>query len=203
MNLRIRKLPAVFLFLALLNIITIVTAPFTIPPGTVRGLDGDANRMDYTDLWEDLNPYAALVYGFGDFNCHQNASRSFHLNDNQLPVCARDTGLALGFIFGSFLLVIAIPNADPFRMMLSPIAGKKALTLDRKKAIALVVIFGTIFMIPLAVDGLLQAFTDYISNNTLRFVTGLFFATAFIFGIGAYLESFIFKHLYIKQQDET
>ena len=39
---------------------------------------------------------AALVYAVGGIVCHQLPERSFHLWSQQLPVCARCTGLYLG-----------------------------------------------------------------------------------------------------------
>jgi uncharacterized membrane protein len=39
---------------------------------------------------------AAAVYGFGSVICHQISERSFHLFAEQLPVCARCTGLYAG-----------------------------------------------------------------------------------------------------------
>jgi uncharacterized membrane protein len=46
---------------------------------------------------------AAVVYGFGSVICHQKGERSFHLFAEQLPVCARCTGLYVG------AAVIAVP----------------------------------------------------------------------------------------------
>lgn len=46
---------------------------------------------------------AAAVYGFGSVICHQKGDRSFHLFAEQLPVCARCTGLYVG------AAVIAVP----------------------------------------------------------------------------------------------
>ena len=129
---KLRKLPAIFLFLSILHLITIVTAPFTIPPGTVQGLDGNANQMDFPDLWDDLNPYARIVYSLGDYNCHQKDVRSFHLNDNQLPVCARDTGLALGFFLGSILFIFTIPISNPFKMALTPFLRDRVFSMNKR-----------------------------------------------------------------------
>ena len=46
---------------------------------------------------------AAAVYGFGSVICHQKGERSFHLFAEQLPVCARCTGLYIG------AAVLAVP----------------------------------------------------------------------------------------------
>lgn len=46
---------------------------------------------------------AAAVYGFASVICHQKGERSFHLFAEQLPVCARCTGLYVG------AAVLAVP----------------------------------------------------------------------------------------------
>lgn len=192
----LRKLPVIFLFLALLHLITIITAPFTIPPGTLRDLDGNANKMDYQNRWEDLNLYARVVYSLGDYNCHQKSSRSYYLNENQLPVCSRDTGLAIGFVFGSLLFVIAIPYEDPLRMLLTPILRERVFSMSKKVVITISITFIAVFMLPMAADGLIQGLTAYESTNTIRIITGILFGTAFIVVVGTYLESIIYKYIF-------
>jgi uncharacterized membrane protein len=199
MGMKFRKVPLIFLILAMLNLITMFTAPFTIPPNSVSGLDGNANIIDHSDLWGDLNPYAALVYTMGDFSCHQKESRSFFLNDNQMPVCARDVGLAFGFIIGAVLFAYSIPNSDPFVMSLTPFLREKTRSMGRKKIIVLSVLIASIFTIPIAFDGLRQTFTSYESTNPVRLATGLLFGWVVVLGMGVYLESYIFKHLYDKK----
>ncbi len=78
--------------------------------------------------------------------CHQKPERSFFWKGKQFPVCARCTGIHLGyltmplFLFGfvslSWLLTIA-------------------------------------FILPTTIDGLTQAYWNRESNNPLRFTTGL------------------------------
>lgn len=198
MCMNLRKIPLIFLILSFLNLITIITVPYTISPNTVSGIDGNPSIIDSYDLWEDLNPYAALIYTFGDFNCHQIESRSFFLNDNQMPVCARCTGLAFSFILGSLLFVFAIPNSDPFLMALTPFLREKAFTLKKKKAIVYLLIMTLIFATPIAIDGLFQLITSYESTNAIRLVTGLLFGWMVVLGIGVYLESAVFRHIYME-----
>jgi uncharacterized membrane protein len=113
-----------------------------------------------------------------------------------MPVCARDVGLAFGFVIGSVLFVFAIPNSDPFIMFLTPFLRGKTSSLGKKKAIALSLLIASIFTIPIALDGLRQTFTAYESTNSVRFITGILFGWVVILGLGVYLESYIFKHLY-------
>ncbi|HIW84713.1 MAG TPA: DUF2085 domain-containing protein [Candidatus Dorea gallistercoris] len=83
--------------------------------------------------------------------CHQMPERSFFLKGYQLPLCARCTGIALGHI-AAFL-------AAPFHTFRLSIA---------------------ILMLPLAVDGTIQHFTAYRSNNFRRIVTGCLYGFAFM-----------------------
>jgi uncharacterized membrane protein len=202
LGLKIRKAPALFLIIALVHLVTIFTAPYSIPSGTVEDVSGNANIVDHFDQWIDLNPYAMLVYAIGDFNCHQISDRSFYLNGNQMPVCSRCTGLAIGFFLGSMLFVFTIPDADPFKMALTPILRKKAISISRTKAIILAVIFTGILIAPIAFDGLLQGLTDYESTNTVRLITGLLAGMAVTLAIGVYLESFIYRNLYLNKEKE-
>ena len=61
-------------------------APLMLAPETVHDLDGNANMIDYGEMWDDLPIFPRIVYYFGDFNCHQKAERSFEINNNQMPV---------------------------------------------------------------------------------------------------------------------
>ncbi len=49
---------------------------------------------------------ATMVYVVGSVVCHQQAARSFHLDETQLPVCARCSGLYAGAPLG---LLLALP----------------------------------------------------------------------------------------------
>jgi uncharacterized membrane protein len=45
--------------------------------------------------------FAAAVYVAGSFICHQRPERSFHIDNVQLPVCARCVGLYVGAAVGA------------------------------------------------------------------------------------------------------
>lgn len=85
------------------------------------------------------------------FRCHQLPDRSFHVNGMQFPLCARCTGILIGFVLlGPIITIFTYGN--------------------------MYVSFGLIlFMI---IDGTLQLFTKYRSNNILRLITGLGFGYA-------------------------
>ena len=52
---------------------------------------------------------AGAAYVIGGFVCHQQAARSFHLWDTQLPVCARCAGLYAGAPGGLLLALLLLP----------------------------------------------------------------------------------------------
>ena len=87
------------------------------------------------------------------FGCHCKDERSFHYKGEKFPICARCTGELVG-------MVVSLFSCFFFQL---PIWGC------------------VLIMIPLVVDGTLQMFTKYESNNRRRFVTG------FLFGYGLFM----------------
>lgn len=83
-------------------------------------------------------------------NCHQMPDRSFFIEKYQFPLCARCTGISLGYI--------AALLTAPFRSFSYYIA---------------------ILMFPLAIDGTVQYFAKYESTNLKRIVTGILYGFAF------------------------
>ena len=82
---------------ALVLLVLIFAAPFIAAPGSYLGLDGAPGIIDHR--WDA----SEFPYLLGDFLCHQQTDRSFILNGNQMPFCARDVGLLLGFAVGMAL----------------------------------------------------------------------------------------------------
>ncbi|MFW5889132.1 MAG: DUF2085 domain-containing protein [Bacillota bacterium] len=81
-----------------------------------------------------------------NIGCHQQSCRSFFYKNYQFPVCARCTGILIGeFIIAPIILIFGYNN------------------------IYLNIILLTIMII----DGLLQYFKIYESNNIRRLITGL------------------------------
>lgn len=89
------------------------------------------------------------------FGCHQKIERSPTLFGTPFILCARCSGIFIGL----YLSVI---------FFISEITQWYALLL----------------LLPLIVDGIMQATTRYQSNNVLRFITGLLFAPGFVFIYG-------------------
>ena len=95
--------------------------------------------------------------------CHQLHERSFFFNNYQFPVCARCTGLLIGYIMGiiffSFLL-----KYDIMKLFICTFLS----------------------VLILGIDGVLQLKKICISNNRRRLITGLlcgFFLICFIIKI--------------------
>ena len=188
--------------------ISMFLVPFLMPTGTVPELSGRANMMDYasedswgnhdhaddgemghnqsahggTFAWTDLNPYYAFVYAFGDLNCHQKFERSWTINGNQMPVCARDVGIFFGLAFGGWWFSRRGVNRwtirDSFLSLFSDSLIEPLYMNDRR----LTAMFGIglLFCLPVILDGGIQAVTSYESNNLLRVTTGIPFG--FIIG---------------------
>lgn len=78
--------------------------------------------------------------------CHQKIERSFFIGNYQLPVCARCTGLFIGYILGiiGLLFSIKIP-----------------------------ILLAFLFIFIMFLDGFIQLKGIVESTNTRRFITGL------------------------------
>ncbi|MDR1409108.1 MAG: DUF2085 domain-containing protein [Oscillospiraceae bacterium] len=85
------------------------------------------------------------------FWCHRIPERSFFFRGKQFPLCARCTGIAVGYILGIASLVIWR------KMPLWAIA---------------------ICILPMIIDGLLQNIWHIMSTNPRRFITGIVFGIA-------------------------
>jgi len=78
--------------------------------------------------------------------CHRIPERSFFFRDKQFPLCARCTGLAVGYLFYPFFLF------GLFNFSLLPLI---------------------LLQLPMVIDGVTQLIFTRESTNWLRFVTGL------------------------------
>jgi uncharacterized membrane protein len=125
----------------------VVLSPFLVPSNTLKDLSGVVGGHENENQFKNLGPVPHAVYWLGDAECHQLAIRSYFLNGNQMPFCARDVGLFLGLVIGFFTA-----------------------TFVRWKIPPLFVLLG---LVPIAIDGGLQQVTSYESTNPLRLATGL------------------------------
>ena len=188
--------------------ISMFLVPFLMPAGTVPELSGRANMMDYTSqdswgnnahsdegemghnqsahggtfAWSELNPYYAFVYAFGDLNCHQKHERSWTINGNQMPVCARDVGIFFGLALGGWWFSRRGLNRwtirDSFLTLFSDSLVAPLYVNDRRLSSMFGI--GLLFCLPVILDGGIQAVTAYESINPVRVLTGLPFG--FIIG---------------------
>lgn len=125
----------------------VFVAPVLVPAGTLTDLSGSVGIRDNTEVFDELSALPRAIYRAGDAECHQLANRSFFINDNQMPFCARDVGLFVGLA-----------------------AASGVATFVRYKINPLFVLAG---LVPIGVDGGVQLVTSYESNNALRVATGL------------------------------
>ena len=198
--------------------ISMFLVPYLLPTGTVPELSGRANMMDYssgdswgnkehsehgemghnqsahggTFAWSELsNPYYAFVYAFGDFNCHQKHERSWGINGNQMPVCARDVGIFFGLALGGLVFSRRGLNRWTIRdsfLTLFPDSWTEQFYIKDQRLYAMWGI-SILFCLPVVLDGGIQAVSDYESNNLLRVLTGLPFGFIIGWYFGASMSS--------------
>jgi len=126
-----------------------IASPYLAPAGTIDfGEDGKVGEGDNAAMISDIDSsFARFFYTAGDANCHQHSSRSFFLNDNQLPFCARCTAIFLGLVIGTLIIVFL--------------------------EIELNVVWIVLGLVPIGLDGGLQLVTNYESSNLIRSITGM------------------------------
>lgn len=125
----------------------VLVAPYLVEAGTLLDLTGTVGRHENDAQFSDLPALPKAIYWIGDAECHQISDRSYFLNGNQMPFCARDLGLFAGLVAGFGLVTFV-------QLVLNP----------------LYVVLG---LVPMGIDGGLQLMTSYESNNPLRLVTGI------------------------------
>ncbi len=125
-------------------------APIMLPSNSIRNLTGLPGVEDNVMVIRRLSFPWNIVYSIGDRLCHQKASRSLFINGNQMPFCARCTGIWIGLAIGLGVSII-------YKFELS------------QRLFILIITC----IIPLVVDGTGQLVGLWESNNPLRLVTGV------------------------------
>ena len=134
--------------------------PFYIYKGLHTGYTGIRNILLFTAPL--LGPDDAVwIYSYFDNECHQLPERSFLINNNQIPLCARCTGI----VIGSFAGQLSYYLFKDFYFS----------TIFEEHNFLLSIGIMILGILPLVIDGGMQFLTDYESNNTLRLGTGLLF----------------------------
>ena len=123
-----------------------ITAPLTLPAGSVKDLSGSVGVVDNANQTAKMNPYARWIYQSGDVNCHQIASRTLFINGNEMPYCARCFGIFVGLMLGAMLSLYIVLDLKAWYIL-----GALA---------------------PMGVDGVGQLLGFWESTNPLRLVTG-------------------------------
>ena len=130
-------------------VLLLFLTPLTESPHTIYlGNQGKVSMIDNSPYikMHIHNEIARLVYLSGDFMCHQHADRSLFINGNQMPYCARCTGIFLGLTLGALIGAL-------FRVKIS---------------FSLYILS----ILPLGIDGTVQLLTSYTSSNLIRMITG-------------------------------
>lgn len=124
----------------------VIVAPLTLPADSVKDLSGVVGIKDNENQTINMNGFARFVYDSGDVNCHQRASRSLFINGNEMPYCARCTGIFVGLVIGTAFSLFII--------------------LDLK----VWYIIGA--LVPMGIDGVGQMLGLWESTDLARLVTG-------------------------------
>lgn len=125
-------------------------APILLPQGSITDLSGATVLIENNKTFDQLGFPWNNIYQCGDVLCHQKADRSFFINDNQMPFCARCTAIWIGLIIGMGFMVFY------------------KIKLDEKFLI--IILIG---VIPIGIDGGGQLFNLWESSNIIRLITGM------------------------------
>ena len=133
-------------WLIILIVVTIVEPEDSIHFGDSDKQDIVGEDEHYYDIEQLQNPFARIVYHSGDRMCHMKESRSFLINSNQMPYCARCFGIFLGFAIGAAITTFVIMDLKWWLLVIG--------------------------LAPIGLDGGIQMITSYESNNIFRILTG-------------------------------
>lgn len=156
--------------------------PATLPPNSVNlGDNGTTLPHEKTKITSKMPPLQRIIYDFGDSTCHQKSSRSFFINGNQMPICARCTAIYVGLALGILFFVFFYVDIKWWMIVLA--------------------------ILPMGIDGTAQTILGlYESTNLIRVLTGLpagFIAGAMIgFVVHAFYMEYRIKKEWKKIQAE-
>lgn len=85
-----------------------------------------------------------------DLICHRKPEHSFFIRGHQFPVCSRCTGCYISIVCYIVYTYYFYVNYN-----------------------IILIILAILLILPMAIDGTTQILTKRLSNNTLRFITGL------------------------------
>ena len=101
-----------------------------------------------------LHIISDIIFNIGSTVCHQMSERSICMGGNYLPVCARCTGIYIGFAVSALYLFITkgYKGNKPFNLLQTA--------------------FMVLCILPLMIDGVGSYIGLWNSNNLLRIFTG-------------------------------
>jgi len=150
-------------------------APLMLPTGSIRDLSGAVAVSDNEYSIKNMPIPWNFVYTSGDRLCHQIAERSFFVNGNQMPFCARCTAIWLGIAIGLGFMVFY------------------KIQLDEKFLFAII-----IGLVPIGIDGIGQLFGFWESTNIIRLITGLLAGIVCGIAIGLIIDEIKTIHIFKK-----
>ena len=121
-----------------------------------------------------------LVDKIGASVCHQLPVRSLQIGDIILPVCARGSGIYIGFFISAIVLFILFRKREN---SLPPLY---------------IIVILALFLISTITDGIISNFASFNTNNIIRFITGYLCGIAMITIIYP-----IFNFQYFKESNDT
>jgi uncharacterized membrane protein len=124
-------------------------APLALPSGSISKLDGTIGFIDNQKKNNNMIEPWSSIYTAGDILCHQKLDRSFSINGNEMPFCARCTAIWFGITIGLVFIILYKINLD-------------------EKFIFLILLG----LFPIGIDGFGQLFGFWDSNNLIRVITG-------------------------------
>jgi len=142
------KLNFIIYLICVIWLLIIIISPLALEPDFIRfGDEGYVGEDEHYSTIETIqNPFIRSVYHSGDRMCHMKESRSFFLNENQMPYCARCFGIFLGFAIGAAITSFVLIDLRWWMLVIG--------------------------LGPIGLDGGLQLITSYESNNIFRILTG-------------------------------
>ena len=187
-----KNTPVMLLFvLSVIWSSSLFLAPLSVENGAVHLSDnGRANNIDYSEIWSSMPIYPGIIYYIGDFNCHQMSSRSYSINDNQMPVCSRDVGIFIGMSIGFLTAFFTDTSSGVCKAIISVFPkkiGSRILKRINPKILAAIII--SVFILPMIIDGFLQLTTSYESTNPIRTVSGFLFGWILALFLGSFIAS--------------
>jgi uncharacterized membrane protein len=154
----------IFLIFFLFTVLQFLS-PIFLPSNTYTDLSGMVAVSDNQESIDSMPLPWNMAYIFGDRLCHQKTERSFFINGNQMPFCARCTAIWVGLVIGlSIILFYKIELNERFMLF----------------------IFISLF--PIGIDGIGQLFGLWESSNLSRTLTGLFLGIPFGIAIGIIID---------------